>query len=409
MQRSPRGIALPAALALLALAGPAGAAQLRVPEDYPSVAAGLAAAAYGDTVSLAPGSYGEAGLVWPRGRAILGRSGDPEDTVIDAGFKGRVLGGSDLDGANELGYLTLRNGQGPGPYGSGLMVVGDPHLHDLIIEYCTANGPLYGIGLYARGSARIVDCLLRHNRSSATGTEGGGAWLMGTPAAGGHTVQNLEVHDNEAFHASGIHFNNLYGFFTGLYCHDNVGDGMVVYNGSINGTGPTVEYSLFAGNTGSGLAYDADLILSSCTFVGNGSSGAAPAAIDGGSSWDFTLEPHITQCIVAYNRGPGMRGLPQTPYTIDCNDVFGNAGGNYAALPDLDGIDGNISLDPQFCGQGDRPYGLEEDSPCAEENNDCGLLLGAYAVNCPDAGFTRTSWGALKVLYSGEPKAEPER
>ena len=160
------------------------------------------------------------------------------------------------------------------------------------------------------GSGRIVDCVLRHNRSSAMGTEGGGAWLMGTPGAGGHYVQNLEVHDNEAFY------------------------------GSVNGMGPTVEYSLFAGNTGSGIAYDADLILSSCTFVGNGSPGAAPAAIDG-----------------------------------------------------------NISMDPQFCGKGGRPDGLEEDSPCAEENNDCGLLLGAYSVDCPDAGYTRTSWSAVKAIY----------
>lgn len=398
------GWALAAALVLAALAGSARAAQLRVPEDYPSVAAGLAAAAYGDTVSLAPGTYFEVELTWPPGRAILGRTGDPADTVIDGRLKGRVLGGTDLVAANELAYLTLRAGSGAGPYASGLMAVGDPFLHDLIIEDCTAGGPLYGIGLYARGSATILDCVLRNNRSSVQGTEGGGAWLMGTPAAGGHWVENLEVYGNRAGFSSGVHFNELYGYFTGLYCHDNEGDGMVVYNGSVNGNGPLIEFSLFARNSGAGLAFDADLILTSCTFVGNGSSGAAPAAVDGGSSWDFTLEPQISQCVVAFNRGPGMRGIALTPYTIECNDVWGNGGGNFTVLPDLTGIAGNFSADPQFCVDGGRPYGLEADSPCAEANNDCGLLIGAYAVECPDFGAQRTHWGAVKALYGNDPR-----
>ena len=266
----------------------------------------LAAAGFGDTVSLAPGTYFEHELLWRPGVAILGRTGNAEDVVIDAQFQGQVLGGIDLVALNELGYLTLRNGHGAGPYGSGLMAVGDPYLHDLIIENCTAAGPIYGIGLYARGGATLIDCVLRNNRSTAAGSEGGGAWLMGT-WQGDLYVENLDVYGNEAAYSSGIHFNDLFGYFAGVYCLDNLGDGMVVYNGAVNGTGPTIEYSLFESNTGAGIAYDADLIIRNCTFVGNG-TGTGGAAIDGGSSWDFTLDPRITQCVVAYNKGPGIRG-----------------------------------------------------------------------------------------------------
>jgi hypothetical protein len=391
---------LPGTLLLLALlAGPARAEQFRVPEDYASLATALAVADFGDTVSLAPGIHGEHSISWPPGRAILGRTGNPEDTVIDAQQQGRVLSGSDLVSVNELGYLTLRGGHGAGPYGSGLMAVGEPYLHDLIIEGCTAGGPLYGIGLYLRGGATLVDCVLRDNRSTAPGTEGGGAWLMGS-WAGDLYVENLDVYGNEAALSSGIHFSGLHGYFTGVYSRDNAGDGMVIYNGSVNGMGPTVEYSFFESNAGAGIAYDADAIIRSCTFVGNGAGARATrAAIDGGSSWDFTLDPLITQCVVAFNDGPGIRGLKLTPYTIECNDVYGNAGGNYLNLPDLTGLDGNLSLDPQFCGQGGRPYGLERDSPCAADHNDCGLLLGAYAVECEDTPAARTSWGAVKARY----------
>ncbi|MBM4118417.1 hypothetical protein FJ251_11910 [bacterium] len=392
-----RGLA--AALLLLAGAAPVPAALLRVPEDHASIAAAFAAASYGDTVSLAAGIYFESALIWPQGCALLGRTGDPADVVIDAQYQGHVLGGSNLFGENELAYLTLRAGQGAGPYGSGLSAIGDPYLHDLVIEDCTAKGPLYGIGLYARGSAVIVDCVLRNNRSSAAGTEGGGAWLRGTPAAGGHWVENLEVYGNEAAFSSGIHFSDLYGYFTGLYCHDNLGDGLVIYNGSVNGIGPTVEYSFFIGNTGAAIAYEADALIRSCTIVGNGTLGGGAAAVHGGSSWDFTNEPRITQCVVAFNLGPGIQGIALTPYTVDCNDVYENAGGNYLVWPDLTGSDGNISLDPQFCGGGGRPYELRWDSPCAEPNNGCGLLIGAYAVGCADSGVADTHWGAVKARY----------
>jgi len=393
------------ALLLLCVgARPATAALLRVPEDHASIAAAFAAASYGDTVSLAAGTYHEFELVWPQGCALLGRTGDPADVVIDAQYQGRVLGGSNLFGENELAYLTLRAGQGDGPYGSGLSAIGDPYLHDLVIEDCRAKGPLYGIGLDARGSATIVDCVLRNNRSTAAGTEGGGAWLMGTPAAGGHWIENLEVAGNEAAFSSGIHFNDLYGEFTGLYCHDNLGDGLVIYNGAVNGVGPTVEHSFFIGNTGSAIAYEADALIRSCTIVGNGTPGGDAAAIQGGSSWDYTENPRITQCIVAFNLGPGIRGIALTPYTIDCNDVYANAGGNYLVWPDHTGLAGNLSVDPQFCGAGGRPYELRWDSPCAAENNDCALLIGAYSVGCADSGIADTHWSTVKARYGNDPK-----
>lgn len=397
-----RGSLILAALLLLR-AAPLPAAQLLVPESYASVAAALAAAGFGDTLSLAPGIYTEQGLLWPVGCAILGRSGDPEAVIIDAQGKGRVLGGNDLVAENELAYLTLRGGLGSGPYGSGLAVVGDPYLHDLIIEDCTATGLLYGIGLYARGSPRIEDCTLRNNRTSAAGTEGGGAWLMGTPGGGGMTVTNLDAYGNEAAYSSGIHFSGVYGYLTGVNCRENLGDGMVVYNGSLDGSGPTIEYSLFARNSGAGLAYDADLVLRSCTLVGNGSEGGAVAALDGGSSWDSGTNPEIVQCLVAFNRGPGVRGLPLTPYRFECNDVYGNLGGNWQGIADPTGTDGNIAAHPQFCVEGPRAYGLQADSACAPENNGCGLLIGAYSVDCA-AGATQTSWGAVKALYGPDPK-----
>ena len=390
------------ATALLAQpgAGPAGAALLLVPEEQPTIAAALGSASFRDTVSLAPGTYYEHDLVWPPGVSILGRSGDPGWVVIDAQLQDRVLGGDNLVPANELASVTLRNGSDLNSgYGSGLMVRGDPILRDLIIEDCTSNHGIYGIGLYVQGGATITDCVLRNNRSTDQDTEGGGAWLLPMGIAHPITVRNLEVYGNQAHHSSGVHVNDRQAYFEGLHCHDNLGSGLVAYNGSTSGIGPTIENSLFVNNIGSGIAFDAGVVIRNCTFVGNGAPGYWTGAIHSGSTWDHPMDATITECIIANNLGSGISWWDATPYTIECNDVHGNAYANYVNLPDLTGNHGNISVDPQFCGAGGGNFALQADSPCAPAGNDCGLLMGAYPVACGNTGTKEASWGAIKALY----------
>ncbi len=59
------------AVLLVAVAGPAGAATIHVPADKPSIQAGIDAAAFGDTVLVAPGYYLES-LHMKHGVALLG-------------------------------------------------------------------------------------------------------------------------------------------------------------------------------------------------------------------------------------------------------------------------------------------------------------------------------------------------
>ena len=376
---------------------PAGAVLLLVPEEQPTIAAALAIASFADTISIAPGTYYEHDLSWPPGVSILGRVVSADATVIDAQYRGRVLDGAALVQLNELGYLTLRNGDAAGYYGSGLKVIGDPVLHHLIIEEC--RNSYYGAGLFVAGGATITDCVLRNNRSTAADTYGGGAWLASTGYAHAPMVRGLEVCGNQASSGSGIYFNDFIGHLEGLYVHDNIGSGMVVYNGEVDGIGPTIENSLFLNNTGSGLAFDAGIVLRNCTFVGNGPAGTWVGAIHCGSTWDHPMQPRITQCIVAFNHGSGISWWETLHGPIDCNNVFGNDYADYVNLPNLTGQDGNISTDPLFCSRGGNPYGLHTDSPCAPENNDCGLLMGAFPVACGSTGTEETSWSAVKALY----------
>jgi parallel beta-helix repeat protein len=97
----------------------------------------------------------------------------------------------------------------------------------------------------------------------------------------------------------------------------------------------------------------------------------------------------------------GIR-CPSLP-VISCNNVFGCTKAAYQLCPDQTGINGNISVEPQFCGiKFSGNYYLQSDSPCAPGNHpdgyECGLI-GALPVNCGKVDVENKSWGMIKSLY----------
>jgi hypothetical protein len=88
---------------------------------------------------------------------------------------------------------------------------------------------------------------------------------------------------------------------------------------------------------------------------------------------------------------------------IECNNVF-NASQKYGGdCPDQTGINGNISVDPQFCGiPGSGNYYLQSNSPCAPGHHPDGTAcgqIGAFGVACGSVATKETTWGGLKALY----------
>jgi hypothetical protein len=103
--------------------------------------------------------------------------------------------------------------------------------------------------------------------------------------------------------------------------------------------------------------------------------------------------------ILSHN-GIGIDGFG--PAQFQCNDIFGNDE-DRMSLPT--GVDGNIAVDPQFCGSDPKVSGnyfLQSDSPCAPGNHPdaipCGLI-GAYPVGCEEESVEKSSWGAIKAIY----------
>jgi hypothetical protein len=94
----------------------------------------------------------------------------------------------------------------------------------------------------------------------------------------------------------------------------------------------------------------------------------------------------MANSIIAF--GSGGAGVwcdgVEEPY-LSCCDVYGNAGGDWvgciAAQADSGG---NISLDPLFCGRGEKDFTIWYESPCvpfSPAHPECDLV-GAWPVGC---------------------------
>jgi hypothetical protein len=127
------------------------------------------------------------------------------------------------------------------------------------------------------------------------------------------------------------------------------------------------------------------VLASSCTvdqstFVGNGNSPGLDAIV---ASHDTVVD--ITSSIVAFNQANSLT-CEGGVVTLQCTNIYGNAGHDYGdCLEGQLGVDGNLSVDPQFCDAAPGDYTLYDTSPCAAANNpDCGLI-GALGVGCSTA------------------------
>jgi len=141
-----------------------------------------------------------------------------------------------------------------------------------------------------------------------------------------------------------------------------------------------------------------EISIVSCTFYDNEATasggGAALAMDDLGSA-------ELSHCIVAFGRaGRAFESLGAT-ITLECCDVYGNAGGDYAGpITGQLGVNGNISADPLFCDPARLDLSIATGSPCAP-GGECGLM-GALSIGCGPTPAEATTWGAIKGLYRSE-------
>ncbi len=375
-------------LACMLMASSIGAAIIHVPDNQPTIQAGInSAVEYVDTVLVADGVYtgeGNRDIDFGGKAVVLKSQNGPESTIIDCEgdstnpHRGFIFN-TDEDFMTVVQGFTIRNGfmyidDTTITYGGGVRCDStSPTIVDCIIEGCWA---MMGGGISCNGaSPRLVDCIIRSNYCYLWG--GGMQCSQSSPILSGCLFQ-----DDTSRHSGGA-----------IYMQDNsfpsITDCRFETNFSWGGTGgiyclvdcsPTFEECLFISNTGFN-SYDLSLyrscspVLTNCTFFG------------GGIYCGRASSPTLDNCIIAFSPGQAVNcsyysGEPCYP-TLTCSNVYGNAGGDWVdCIAGQDNGNDNISADPLFCDTAVGDYHIDEISPCSPALSGCGTLIGAMEVGC---------------------------
>ena len=372
-----RALATVLCLSLLPL--PAAATIIQVPADQPTVQAGLDAAAAGDEVVVACGTYLEFDIVMKSGVTLRGATGEWDCVVIDAQQLGRVMVGQNLNADTRIEGITFTGG------------TVDDEL-------------LYGGGAFFENSALALEhCRFTGNYADY---RGGGIGFHYSPA----TVTHCLFDANEGDHGGG-------GGLDAYYSEITVSDCRFEGNAGIDGGAmvftrcdPLIERCVMLNNSGQfwGGAVmchsTTSPLLRDCTLVGN-------HAYVGSGLWAVhDSHPRMENCIVAFNTGGGgglvlePSGSHPSTLTLSCSNVFNNESGNYGGdLDDQTGLNGNFSAHPLFCDLAAGDLTLSTDSPCLPAGNECGVLIGALGEGCAHPTDSPTSAAAGVLLRQNRP------
>lgn len=409
--------------------------------DFTTIQAAIQASASGDEIIVQPGTYVENLNFQGKNLIVRGAAGATSTTLDGGGGPpGQQSCALFVSGEGTQATLegfTLRGGHGTNRPPFNIPVGGAILCHAagatirrcvfeaneaqnggaiffyialLVIEECRFAGNIsasYGSAISgSAGSLQVRDTVFEGN----TALEGDGAVSLAQSTQA--VVERCLFLRNDARAGGGLNLGQATTTCQVIDCDFVANTARLLHGGALraNDCAPEVERCLFYGNH-AGTDGGAIVTLESPGAVVRGCTFFANHATRDAAHLEFFEGPGVLEnCIFAGGIGGG--GVALTAGTlIQCCDAWDNEGGNYLGIPDPTGSDGNISLDPLFCGVagGDPDFTLRADSPCAPHEPrglPCGLI-GARPVGCdpaaiddPGRGEVRvTAWGRIKSAY----------
>jgi len=371
-------------VAVIALIAPqvADAATIHVPTDYPTIQAAINAAANGDTVQVAPGTYHE--NINFMGKAITVIStGGPQTTIIDGGQAGPVVTVDTGEGlASVLNGFTIQNGFGTpnsGYDGGGILIRGSsPTIINNIIAHNQACSGA-GMAVYG-GSPLIKGNTIDHNVQGGCsgGTDGGGILLQAAGSA--QIIGNIITNNTIYFDGGGIGLfaagtPTIQGNIISGNSATDMGGGISM----VNSSDANIVENLITNNTapeGGGVAFlvpsgNRGPFLVNNTIAGNDASSAQGSDI---LSQGFASQAKLINNVIVGKTGESAVFCDPTysnvPPNFDSNDVFAPQGTPYGGVcTDQTGITGNISADPLFFDPTHNNFHLLFGSPVIDKGN----------------------------------------
>ncbi len=258
-----------------------------------------------------------------------------------------------------------------------------------------------GGGMFCDGSITIIGCIFEENSA----VDGGGIYLTesGEELFASVTIEDCTFLGNSATRGGGVYVTRqiqgiVPSFINCTFIADSAETGGGVYCNDFSG--PIFSYCTFSGNSastdGGGVfcSMQSDATVTNCTFSENSAGGS-------GAGIYFYKSPTLLEKTIAAFSSAGegvyLRFPVYNPDRLKCNNIYGNAGGDWVGdIEEHEGISGNFSADPLFCGPiGSGNYLLQSASPCVPLHHpdgvDCGFI-GADTVGCISIDVTITSF-----------------
>lgn len=303
-------------------------------ETFATIQSAIDAAAVGDTVEVAPGTYSGAGnrdLNFHGKDIIVYSAGNPETTIIDCGGSA---------GSHHGGFI----------FKSGETIEAIVEGFTIKNAYFATNGGADTGAIHCEGAAPfIIGCIISGNTSH------------------GFTTKGTELPSVFSCFISG-----------------NIGHGVYMGSNQASRGGAIVSQSVIDHNKGVGVVMpyspDSSITIMNCTIANNDSGGVRFVSVAADPMVVDTVYSYLYANIVAFN---GMAGLSKTAgffpgLTIYCTDVFGQSTNWQNVVDATTDTAQNISADPKFCSAGSGGYFLLAGSPCLPgPGNPCFSLIGA--------------------------------
>jgi len=140
-----------------------------------------------------------------------------------------------------------------------------------------------------------------------------------------------------------------------------------------------VSDSTIAANVGPGL------VLNGTIIGGNVGVERVTVVANHGVGLDIVSgEVQATRALVSHNLGTAVAVAGTAVLTLNCTDLFGNAGGDWTApvLPQL-GANGNRYQDPLYCDLDGGDYSLRQNSQLSAANSGGCETIGRFDWTCP--------------------------
>jgi hypothetical protein len=372
-----RGCLVWLVLMFIAQGQAASAATIRVPVDQPTIQAAINAAAQGDTVLVAAGTYQE--QIDFLGKAInVVSEGGPGVTVIDAGSAGSVVTFQTNESRQALlSGFTLTGGSSQ-IGGSGVRIVeSSPTIRGNLV---TGNAGCTGVGIYSYFSSPRIE-----NNTIANNTVSGcsGAWGIGIYVGGDSDAEIIgnQIADNAGADATGagialfaagrpvVNSNLILRNTTTANGGCGWGGGIAIANfieGQIINNVIARNHACVGGAlywinpSSSGVT-----VLVNNTIADNSAATYPGIYVSGVAATDGFFNNAMTSATgpVLYCQATSWANGP----SLDSNDVFSQGTPAYGgSCADQTGSQGNISTDPHYVDPANGDYSIGSSSPLVD-------------------------------------------